>query len=233
MLRVAEEGDESIHVNCRATCLASPINAQGLWLSLLSDKEGHIFFFDEDNVFIYSKEFASLVKKSNNYFVFVTRRELLSLAYSVNDIYELKTSGKYNYFEHAYNFLTLSNFTPDMILTEDSNSGYVFFKSLCDLSKSSCFSANGNSNVFKVLEKLLYGESGKILVVVDGASFGAFMNKIEGVVRTLFSERVALHLPESFEYMLLSSRIFRKYFKKQKIIVTLVIQVGKIIFWDY
>lgn len=57
---------------------------------------GNIFFIDEENSFINTEEFASMVKESDNYFVLITRENLYNLPYSVDEIYGLHESGKYH-----------------------------------------------------------------------------------------------------------------------------------------
>lgn len=45
-----------------------------------------------------------------------------------------------------------------------------------------------------------------ILIVVDGAAFGAFYDSLRNVVKQVFN--TVIYLPESFEYVLLSSELF-------------------------
>lgn len=54
-----------------------------------------VVFVDEQERFLYSKDFAEAVLDSDCYFVFVTRDGLNMLPYSVNEIYYLKNSGYY------------------------------------------------------------------------------------------------------------------------------------------
>lgn len=72
------------------------------WKIILQNISGNILFIDEENVFIRSEEFASEIKESDNYFVIITRENLYNLPYSVEEIYGLHSSGKYQ------NILTIS-----------------------------------------------------------------------------------------------------------------------------
>jgi hypothetical protein len=66
------------------------------WNLILANISEHIIFIDEENTFIKSKEFAAAVRQSDNYFVIVTREDLPNLPYSVDEIYGIHTSGRYN-----------------------------------------------------------------------------------------------------------------------------------------
>ena len=57
---------------------------------------------DEDYPFIYSKEFAEVIRESSNYYVLITRQPLYNLPYSVQEIYGIRTTGKYHYPEKIY-----------------------------------------------------------------------------------------------------------------------------------
>lgn len=93
---------------------------------------------------------------------------------------------------------------PDGILTEDSSSGYQFFDHVCKKYHLKCDTANGKSNTFHFLNTHPYE---KVLVIADGAAFGP---EIDRVMRLLEGrEHAALYLPESFEWLILSSGILK------------------------
>lgn len=89
--------------------------------------------------------------------------------------------------------------------TEDSNSGYQFFAQVCSENKLSCESMNGKSNVFHYLNK---HKDEKILVIADGAAFGSEIDRVLQLIER--RKNVALYLPESFEWMILSTGILKK-----------------------
>ena len=72
------------------------------WKLILDNSAGNIFFIDEENTFINTEEFASAVKESDNYFVLITRENLYNLPYSVEEIYGLYSSGKYQNTKKIY-----------------------------------------------------------------------------------------------------------------------------------
>lgn len=64
-------------------------------------------------------------------------------------------------------------------------------------------SANGKSNIFaKILENIA---AGKLLVIADGAAFGPEMDRMMKLLH--INKNITLYLPESFEWLILSSGI--------------------------
>jgi hypothetical protein len=178
-----------------------------------------IIFMDEEIDYIKTKEFASKVKKADCYFVLVTREKLCTLPYSCNAIYELQEkniipqSKVINNDMHAIYQL---NDKPKLslegrlsyVIVEDTNSGYEMFKSLSGRVHAECQASKGNSNVAKTLRKrLLKYEDKGILVVVDSAAFGPYYDELRNEV--MVHQNVVLFLPESFEYLILSSGLIQ------------------------
>lgn len=101
MLRQAENlGISSgIDVACDVPCrvLEGPN-----WKLILKASSGTIFFTDEENTFINTEEFASAIRNSDNYFVLITRENLYNLPYSVEEIYGMHSSGKYQNTKKVY-----------------------------------------------------------------------------------------------------------------------------------
>ena len=76
MLRQAENLGKSsgIDVICDVSC---KVLEGANWKLLLRNLTGNIIFADEENEFINTEEFASEIKNSDNYFVLITRENLL------------------------------------------------------------------------------------------------------------------------------------------------------------
>ena len=72
------------------------------WKLILQNTVGTIFFIDEENAFINTEEFAAEVRGSDNYFVLITRENLYNLPYSVEEIYGLYASGRYQNTKKIY-----------------------------------------------------------------------------------------------------------------------------------
>ena len=191
--------DTGISLVCDCPCR---VLAGNTWKEQLAGIENSIVFIDEGNRFVASAEFAKMIKGSDNYYVIVTREALDNLPYSVTEIYGIKSSGKYGFLEPVYHEMyriygeqPLSG--SDIIITEDSNSGYDFFSGF----HVSCRSAGGAGNVFSLLQEL----SGEITVIADGAAFGSQMGRVHKLVERRAGVR--LYLPESFEWIILSAGI--------------------------
>jgi hypothetical protein len=132
---------------------------------------------------------------------------LPNLPYSVDEIYGIHASGKYNDLRSTYNELyhiySPETFTekvkPDTVIVEDSNSGYEFFHAICKENGIDCLSAKGKSN----LKQTVPHRAGKVLIVADGAAIGSEMNELYQLMH--MDDSVKCYLPESFEWIILKS----------------------------
>ena len=182
------------------------------WKDALYPLKNTVIFIEENNEFVFTKEFASFVKKSGNYFVFVTRAPLKMLPYSIHEIYEIITDGKrtdikesYHEFREIYsNYPIIENNKIQNIVTEDSNSGYQFWTHV--FKNSHVTSSNGNGNLIKQVEELGPGDA---LVIADGAAFGSLMESCMSSFQVQTDRRISLWLPESFEYLILKSGVLK------------------------
>ncbi len=183
-----------------------------LWKGQLTEITDSIVFIDEGNDFIKTEEFAGVIQKTDNYYVIVTRESLSTLPYSVEEIYGIRTSGKYGTLKQSYHefyriYGTLTHekeVNPELVITEDSNSGYQFFDHVCRENYLQCETMNGKSNVFHYLRE---HQNEKILVIADGAAFGSEIDRVLRLIEGC--ENVALYLPESFEWLILSAGILK------------------------
>ena len=182
------------------------------WKDALYPLKNTVVFIEENNEFVFTKEFASFVKKSGNYFVFVTRAPLKMLPYSIHEIYEIITDEKrtdikesYHEFREIYsNYPIIENNKIQNIVTEDSNSGYQFWTHA--FKNSHVTSSNGNGNLIKQVEELGPGDA---LVIADGAAFGSLMESCMSSFQVQTDRRISLWLPESFEYLILKSGVLK------------------------
>lgn len=130
-----------------------------LWKGQLAEITDGIVFIDEGNEFIRTEEFVREIQKTDNYYVLMSRVALPALPYSAEEIYGIRTSGKYRTLKRSYHeFYRLygvdsytSNITPEIVITEDNNSGFQFFESICEKVNLRCESMNGKSNIFHYL----------------------------------------------------------------------------------
>lgn len=200
---------EASGVNVKASC-PLVVAQEDDWQYRISSNPGSIVFVDECNHFIVTEDFAKTVKASDNYFVLILRDDLPNLPYSVEEIYGLRTSEKYaglkKIYHELYNLYGSMDkeclCLGDKVITEDSNSGYEFFSQLYKDKKIDVVSANGKSNVAKILKSC---NDEQVLVIGDGAAFGSEMEAVMRYVDN--SNKIMLYLPESFEWILLNSGI--------------------------
>ena len=207
MIREYEElgPDSGIELLCEKDCV---VLSGRQWEKRLSDLSQSIVFIDEGNAFTASKEFAAAIQKTDNYYVLVTRESLETLPYSVTEIYGIRTSKHFGDLKQTYNeFFQIygkpvgtGTLKPAIVITEDSNSGYQFFRSVCTESGIDCKSARGKSNIFKLL---LDGKKQEVLVIADGAAFGSQMERIMQLLALQPDSHI--YLPESFEWLILRS----------------------------
>lgn len=182
------------------------------WKNRLAGIRGSLVFLDELARFTASEEFASEIRHSDNYFIIVTREPLANLPYSVEEVYGIRTSGKYgglkqtwNEFYHIYGDQNRETYRePDTVIVEDSNSGYDFFSHVYNEKRILCVSAHGKSNVHDVL---LRSTSERVLVIADGAAFGCEMERVMRLIEG--GKCVSLYLPESFEWIILRSGLLK------------------------
>jgi len=59
------------------------------WETVIKNHPGAVIVVDEDSQFIRSKDFARVLRGSDNYFLLITRNYLAELPISVDEIYEL------------------------------------------------------------------------------------------------------------------------------------------------
>lgn len=210
MIRTHMNDGESgpVTLNCDKSCYVVEGN---LWKGQLYNIQDGIVFIDEGNEFVRTKDFARAIQQTDNYYVIATREGLPALPYSVEEVYGIRTSGKYGTLKRSYHSFyriypdsTTEKIKPEKILTEDSNLGYQFFDAVCAEHQMQCDTANGKSNVFSYLKA---HRDEKILVIADGAAFGPEMDRVLQLVQT--RENLVLYLPESFEWLILSSGILK------------------------
>lgn len=143
-----------------------------------------IVFVDEGLEALGSDDFAREAKKSGNYFVIFSRNELCNLPYSVNEIYRIKTSGKYHSFVPLYkegegHRYSLSRALPrhdfDVLVTKDFRSGLRFYSNRFEGSDLRCESAKSNSGI---MAWLLGHADEHVFVIADGAAFGPYTDRV-------------------------------------------------------
>ena len=207
-----EEEDSGITVQCDKKCV---VLYGKDWEKRLKEITDSIVFIDESGRFTKSTDFAGAIQNTNNYYVIVSREKLSALPYSIQEIYGIRENGKYmglkteytlNEFYNIYGQQPQREFKPEVVITEDSNSGYDFYSAIYK-NGIECISANGKSNILSEIQKDKY-KGKRRLAIADGAAFGSEMETIMCYISNV-DEMVELYAPESFEYILLLSDIFK------------------------
>ena len=252
MLRQAENLGESSGVDVLSNVPCRILEGVS-WKLILQNTAGTIFFIDEENAFINTEEFASEVRGSDNYFVLITRENLYNLPYSVEEIYGLYASGRYQNTKKIYQqmyriYSDIQEFPikPELFIVEDSNSGYEFFKAISDEKNLECESAGGKSNIFSKIKNV---KNREVCVIADGAAIGPEMNGLYEIFHK--KKNIHLYLPESFEWIVLKSGLIddreirkiletpelfidsKKYFSWERFFTNLLIEKTKNSYLQY
>lgn len=252
MLRQAENLGESSGVDVLSNVPCRILEGVS-WKLILQNTAGTIFFIDEENAFINTEEFAAEVRGSDNYFVLITRENLYNLPYSVEEIYGLYASGRYQNTKKIYQqmYRIYSDIQelpikPELFIVEDSNSGYEFFKAVSDERNLECESAGGKSNIFSKVKNV---KNREVCVIADGAAIGPEMNGLYEISHK--KKNIHLYLPESFEWIVLKSGLIddreirkiletpelfidsKKYFSWERFFTNLLIEKTKNSYLQY
>lgn len=175
-------------------------------LILIQSFEDHILITDEENGYTHTEKFASIIKNSSNYFVLITREDMPNIPYSINAIYDLSTLqvGKQYYVTNHERYISTGFGTSivDCILTEDGKSGRQFMRKTANIQVLDT-EKNGNSNLSDNCNDA-FTSNKTPLVFADGAALGAFAEDLYKYAR---NNAIYLWAPESFEYLLLLSKI--------------------------
>lgn len=180
------------------------------WSEILLSVHNTILFIDEDVRYLYDENFQRELWNADCYAVIVSRSgRFTALPYSIFGIYELVTEKKetntatnmYNLYEDEHD---RGDF--DLVLTEDSNSGYEMAGFVFE--NAEVVSAGGNALVNTSLRGLSQTYN-RICVNVDGAAFGAFIEPALKFAETRGNTLISA--PESFEYVLLNFNEIKKY----------------------
>lgn len=201
--------ESGVNISCEKNC-AALVDID--WKNQLKQVSDSIVFIDEGASYLKTKEFADTIKNTDNYYVIFTREYLHDLPYSVSEIYEIKTSGKYHTFKrlyksdekHIYSKAGKNKRLPfEIVLTEDAKSGYQFYENYFKDTAVKCESSASNSAIFGWLKE---HHDKVVFVIADGAAFGS---EIDRILQLPFSKNITLCLPESFEWLILKSGLIK------------------------
>lgn len=200
-------GKESgVNVECKKNCVAlSDLD----WQNQLKGLSDCIVFIDEGFRELSQPEFAKSIRNTDNYYVIFNRENLHELPYSVEEIYEIKTSGKLHTLRkmykcdsrHIYSGGRRKKEELKILLTEDAKAGFQLYADYFKDFRVECISAEGKTKIFAKMKEL---RETPLFVVADGAAFGPEMCQVMQFCKAK-SGLITLCLPESFEWLVLRS----------------------------
>lgn len=209
-LRKAIRGDIGRSFACEIPCIVLDMDE---WLIQLETKENCIFFLDEDFYAIRHKELDKAIKRASAYFVIIVRKEWTKLSYSMDEMYKLKSKDKiYTIEKSNWRENNSVSFKPDIIITEDENSGYRFFQEVAGFDVE-CISSQSNSKIMRLLENSNFINS-NILIVLDASAFGPYIKGLYDYIKNDLKVRnnnYYILAPESFEFMILESAMYNNH----------------------
>ena len=133
------------------------------------------------------------------------------IPYSCTEVVRFKTTNRNDvFFTESVKYINYYSEVRDVdtVLVEDSNSGYSMYETVYP--EVNIKAAGGNSNIVPIVERTLANTEKTLLVIADGSAFGPYAQELMTYLNSNRS-RLIVWFPESFEYLLLVSKIvYRK-----------------------
>lgn len=172
-----------------------------------------IIIMDEVVVESLGSRIGELVS-SDSYFLFVTRKPIIEIPYSIFSIYtfecQVKMLNGNKYFASSLCHLYEDKekwVSPDLLIAEDSTSGYYFYVNSLNIT---VVSSNGNTKILKILRTYIHGGKYKnIVVLVDSAAYGSLISQLVEFATGIYGVNITILVPESFEWLILRSKLCR------------------------
>lgn len=181
-------GDRSVHVEMlsdggiwkTSTVSFFAVAANDARLEYHKEPDGAVFVVDENASVFQQNDAGTIFKESPHQFLLITRKNLDYLPVSVENIFHLRNEGKKHFFERMYSIKYTRVFgLQDIVITEDSGSGYKIFKEFFDnLQIQSAYSKTNIVNEIRNLPASIKN----VLVVYDAAAFGMQIKKFNEFV---------------------------------------------------
>lgn len=164
-------------------------------------REDLIYVMDEFDG-LNDKRISKYINNIKYTFILITRDvKLPHLIYNISDIYEFIESKHFNILKPKYDINKFNKYKEcikiNKLQTEDSGSGLKFYKNLKNYKVET---SNGNSNINRNLKDNQFS-------VVDSIAFGPYIK--EYLIKTRYLNNILI-FPKSFEYLLLTSDIFKE-----------------------
>jgi len=179
----------------------------------INSNKRYVFFIDDDDM-VFSKEFSSLFARDKlNFYVIFNRFTSVNIdslgrvPFSVDAVYNFVTDGHGHWLEPYYEMDTVFHHSYDVVVTEDSKTGYMFLQNY----NSNVSSACGKDNIidfFKTNVEVLRNK--RIFLFVDLYSYGSKFDALFALARIKKLDITVFYEYGSFEQLLLSSNFYNK-----------------------
>lgn len=205
-----------VTLKCEKPCL---VLAGNNWELELKQTQESIVFVEESSSLLNLYEFAKAIQDSDNYYVLVTRESLSQIPYSIDSIYQInrEKNPKKPSFEKIYKGVSkrdISDFPYDVVIVEDSQSGFQFFKKATENHPLECVTSGGKSRIIRFLNQY---KNKRVLIIADAAALGSEIRDIV-YYRAIAVNTIDFFFPESFEWLILRSAIFKNISSIQEIL---------------
>ncbi len=200
---------------------AMPDNFEAFRLELYQD---YIIVADESCSLFRRNDAASILKASQNYFIFITRKLKLGyLPVHTDSVLELKNSGKFNYSKPLYKRFGFDKIdTIDSIVIEDKKSSYYFLQEitadLCRISPAYGFLQKdrtekkaGASKICDTVRYEIAAGAASVLVIYDAAAFAQYTDSLAAIIRQNPDVKFYILDWDSFETYILNSIVYNQH----------------------
>lgn len=220
-----------VTLKCDKSCIV--LEDSKYWETELEDTHESVVFVEESTPFLTSYDFARMIKNSDNYYVLITREPLPQIPYSIDSIKQIRKNGKKSTFESVYKNISvkdISDFPYELVIIEDSKTGFQFYTKASEGTDTECISSNGKSGIVELLKK---NKNKKILIIADSAALGSEIRELV-YFKEKSQNKTDFFLPESFEWLILRSDIFSGSADIQEILTNPVdyIECQKYFSWE-
>lgn len=200
----------------------SGINVSDI-LSIINNNKNTLIVCDEATVlFMRKKQLMGKLKQSKNYFLMCDRTSIIREDVNINSVFEFK----YRKFNGSKVFDTVKTFNMkenndldiDFVVTEDSESGLLFWTNVFSKVRIPKFKRHGNGEVVKQIKYLLKKYDGNILVILDYDHGAIMMRKL--LMNKRIDKTKLYFMPlESFEEVVCNSEFILSKFPELKELV--------------
>lgn len=193
----------------------------------------YIFIIDDDDQDITDEFYEVITSSKNIRYIIISRNDRVvkigkfNVNYSADCVYHMKSldNGRTHYLEHCiseipkwkYNNLDGTKFEKgrNVVLVEDSKSGYQFYSKLFTKSEVRYITdgvgrVSGKDSAIRCIKSLLK-EYDNVFVLLDWCSYGSNIVDYLSLVLSLYNKNILMSFDIlSFEYLLLNTTILNK-----------------------